>query len=336
MINIFTHIFFFFFLSNSTTLNLSSLNIKQVPMEMENRNITNKMSTVNDIAAPNLSCLIATTMDTTMEKQHFILEHTKLNDDDYDQDQVLVPMEITNKVSAVNEIAAQTLSCLAATSIIEHDQEAENVVEKSCSQLVSMDTAITSVSISTSQLRCGETIISSTSTSTSALVVQDEYEQKKRNCVDHNKSHTTEQRTSKSTSKEEEKKLIKIKTLIANISQRCICTDSKIELMLTMEEVEREIMQDHDKRQTALCHLILFGFESNENENEAAQCILRCSNVDSESCLNSVKKDGNFLRDESSHEESADDGSFKEENGKGEGEKKRVSIIFFMSYRNTF
>ena len=108
-------------------------------MEMEKRNITNKMSAVNDIAAPNLSCL-ATTMDTTMEKQHFILEHTKLNDDDYDQDQVLVPMEITNKVSAVNEIAAQTLSCLAATSIIEHDQEAENVVEKSCSQLVSMDT----------------------------------------------------------------------------------------------------------------------------------------------------------------------------------------------------
>ena len=36
---------------------------------------------------------------------------------------------------------------------------------------------------------------------------------------------------------------------------------------------------------------------------------------------------GNCLRDESSHKTSADDGSFKEENGKGEGEKKRVSII---------
>jgi len=56
----------------------------------------------------------------------------------------------------------------------------------------------------------------------------------------------------------------------------------------------------------------------------------------SESCLNSVKKDGNFLRDESSHEASTDDGSFKEENGKGEGEKKRVSIIYSMFYRNIF
>ena len=54
-----------------------------------------------------------------MEKQHFILERTKLNDDDYDQNQVLVPMEmekryITKTMSPVNEIAAQTLSCLAA------------------------------------------------------------------------------------------------------------------------------------------------------------------------------------------------------------------------------
>ena len=249
-------------------------------------------------------------------------------------------MEMKNRnikkiMDAVNGNAAQKLSCLATTFAT------ERVVEKS-SKLVSMDqhfildSAITSVSTSTSLSRCGKRILSSTSTSTSALVVQDEYKQKERNCVDHNKSHTTEQRTSKSTSKEEEKKLIKIKTLIANISQRCICTDSKIELMLTMEEVEREIMQDHDKRQTALCHLILFGFESNENENEAAQCILRCSNVDSESCLNSVKKDGNFLRNESFHEASTDDGSFEEENGKGEGEKKRVSIIYFMFYRNIF
>ena len=84
-------------------------------MEMEKRYITNKMIAVNGIAAPNLSCL-ATTM---MEKQHFILERTKLNDDDYDQNQVLVPMEmekryITKTMSPVNEIAAQTLSCLAA------------------------------------------------------------------------------------------------------------------------------------------------------------------------------------------------------------------------------
>ena len=252
-------------------------------------------------------------------------------------------MEMKNRnikkiMDAVNGNAAQKLSCLATTSAT------ERVVEKS-SKLLSMDqhfildSAITSVSTSTSLSRCGKRILSSTSTPTSALVVQDEYKQKERNCVDHNKSRTTEQqRTSKSTNKEEEKKLIKTKMLIANMSQRCICTDSKIELMLTLKEVERQVMQDHEKSQAALCHLIVSGFESNENENEnenkAAQFIPRDSNLDSESCLNSVEKDGNFLHDESSHEVIADDGTSKEENGKGEGEKKKVSIIFF--HKNIF
>ena len=65
-------------------------------------------------------------------------------------------------------------------------------------------------------------------------------------------------------------------------------------------------------------------------EDRERQCILRDLNLDSERRLNSIKKDGNFLRDKSSHEASADDGSFKEENGKGEGEKKRVSTIFYV------
>ena len=247
-------------------------------MEMETRYITNKMDTVNDIAAQNLSCL-ATTMD-----QHFILERTKL----YDQVQVPI-MEtekryIANKMGTVNGIAAQNLSSLATASIIERNQEAEEVVERSPSKLGAMDAAITSVRTSTSLSCCGKRTLSSTSTSASALA------------------------------------------------------DSKIELMLTVKEVERQIMQDHDKRQAALCHLIVFGFESNENENEneAGQFIPRDSNLDSESCLNSIKGDGNFLRDESSHEESSDDGSSKDKNGKGEGEKKRVSLIFFMFYRNIF
>jgi len=38
---------------------------------------------------------------------------------------------------------------------------------------------------------------------------------------------------------------------------------------------------------------------------------------------------GNCLRDESSHKASADDDSFKEENGKGNEEKMKVSLIFF-------
>ena len=77
------------------------------------------------------------------------------------------------------------------------------------------------------------------------------------------------------------------------------------------------------------CQIIVLGCE-NENENEAAQCILCDSNLDSESCLNSIKKDGNFLRDESSHKASPGDGASKEECGKEEGEKKRVSIIYFL------
>ena len=108
--------------------------------------------------------------------------------------------------------------------------------------------------------------------------------------------------------------------------------------MLTLKEVERQVMQDHEKSQAALCHLIVSGFESNENENEneneAAQFIPHDSNLNSESCLDSVEKDGNFLHDESSHEVIAVDSTSKEENGKGEGEKKKVSIIFF--YKNIF
>ena len=241
-------------------------------MEMETRYITNKMDTVNDIAAQNLSCL-ATTMD-----QHFILERTKL----YDQVQVPI-MEtekryIANKMGTDNGIAAQNLSCLATASIIERGQEAKEVVERSPSKLGAMDAAITSVRVLSPQ-------------------------------------HDND---------------VLVRSLI--------CTDSKIERTLTVKEVERQVMQDHDKRQAALCHLIVFGFESNENENEneAGQFIPRDSNLDSESCLNSIKGDGNFLRDESSHEESSDDGSSKEKYGKGEGEKKRVSLIDFMFYKNIF
>ena len=235
-------------------------------MEMETRYITNKMDTVNDIAAQNLSCL-ATTMD-----QHFILERTKL----YDQVQVPI-MEtekryIANKMGTDNGIAAQNLSCLATASIIERGQEAKEVVERSPSKLGAMDAAITSVRVLSPQ-------------------------------------HDND---------------VLVRSLI--------CTDSKIERTLTVKEVERQVMQDHDKRQAALCHLIVFGFESNENENEneAGQFIPRDSNLDSESCLNSIKKDGNFLRDESSHKASPGDGASKEECGKEEGEKKRVSIIYFL------
>ena len=244
-------------------------------MEMETRYITNKMDTVNDIAAQNLSCL-ATTMD-----QHFILERTKL----YDQVQVPI-MEtekryIANKMGTDNGIAAQNLFSLATASIIERNQEAEEVVERSPSKLGAMDAAITSVRVLSPQ-------------------------------------HDSD---------------VLVRSLI--------CTDSKIERTLRVKEVERQVMQDHDKCQAALCHLIVFGYEKeieneneheNEHENEAAQCILRGSNLDSEICLNSIKKDGNFLRDKSSHEASADDGSFKEANGKDEGEKKRVSLIFYVLY----
>jgi len=80
--------------------------------------------------------------------------------------------------------------------------------------------------------------------------------------------------------------------------------------------------KDGKKKVTAApaCQMI------NKNEN-AVQFILR-------DCLNSVEKDGNFLHDETSHEVITDDVTSKEENGKGEGEKKKVIIIFF--YRNIF
>ena len=67
-----------------------------------------------------------------------------------------------------------------------------------------------------------------------------------------------------------------------------------------------------------------------DREDRERQCILRDLNVDSEKRLNSIKKDGNFLRDESSHKASPGDGASKEECGKEEGEKKRVSIIYFL------
>ena len=89
-------------------------------MEMEKRSITNKMGNVNGIAAQNLSY---TTMD-----QHFILERNKLNDNDYDQNLVLVPMEmekryITNKIRGVNGIATKTSNSLKflPTSLKSHN-----------------------------------------------------------------------------------------------------------------------------------------------------------------------------------------------------------------------
>ena len=45
---------------------------------------------------------------------------------------------------------------------------------------------------------------------------------------------------------------------------------------------------------------------------------------------------GKVLCDESAHKVSADDDSFKEANEKGEGEKKKVSIILFFYFRNIF
>ena len=117
-------------------------------------------------------------------------------------------------------------------------------------------------------------------------------------------------------------------TSVANKSwwsdlEKCLCTGSKIESILTMEEVERQVMHDHDKRQTALCHFIVFGYE-NENENKAAQFILH--DLHSERSLKSVKNDDNSSRDEISHEPSAYDDAHKEEKEEveeGGGEKKK-------------
>ena len=60
-----------------------------------------------------------------------------------------------------------------------------------------------------------------------------------------------------------------------------------------------------------------------------------CKQTATKSAKESVKEQkenpskGNCLRDESSHKTSADDDSFKEENGKGNEEKMKVSLIYF-------
>jgi hypothetical protein len=85
-----------------------------------------------------------------------------------------------------------------------------------------------------------------------------------------------------------------------------------------MEEVERQVMLDYDKSQTALCYFIVFGYE--ESKHEAAQFILLGLH-NSET----VKNDDNSSRDESSHEPPACNGARKE--GKEEGEKKETKDV---------
>jgi hypothetical protein len=170
-------------------------------------------------------------------------------------------------------------------------------------------------------------------------VAKDKRDQKEKRCFDHNKICTTEQPlvppsvsnctrsappplslSSVRTMSEGEEG----ETLATNKSwwfelEKCICTNSNIGSMLTMEEVERQVMHDYDKSQADLCYFIVFGYE--ENKHEAAQSILRgLHNSETDKNDDDSSRDGG-----SSHEPPAYmyNGAHMEEKGEGEKKKKQ-------------